>query len=83
MIPLWDRRQPSVLILDNDYNTRPCVTTDICFPYCNIATKSYHYSSTSIVCVLQAKPENSSSHARFCVCIPFSELCPGNADRND
>ena len=39
---------------------------------------SYHYNSTDIVCVLQAKPEHSFSHARS---IAFREFCwPGNAD---
>ena len=42
---------------------------------------SYHYKSTDIVCVSQAKPEHSFSHARSCVYIVFSEFCwPGNAD---
>ena len=42
---------------------------------------SYHYKGTDIVCVLQAKPEHSSSHARSCIYIAFSEFCrSGNAD---
>ena len=41
----------------------------------------YHYNSTDIVCVSQAKPEHSFSHARSCVYIAFSEFGqPGNAD---
>ena len=41
----------------------------------------YHYNGTDIVCVSQAKPEHSFSHARSCVYIAFSEFCqPGNAD---
>ena len=41
----------------------------------------YHYNSTDIVCVSQAKPELSFSHARCCVYIAFSKFCqPGNAD---
>ena len=42
---------------------------------------SYHYNSTDIVGVSQARPEHSFSHARSCVYIAFSEFChPGNAD---
>ena len=33
----------------------------------------YHYNSSYIVCVLQAKPEHSFSPARSCVYIAFSE----------
>ena len=41
---------------------------------------SYH-NGTDIVCVSQAKPEHSFSHARSCVYIAFSEFFqPGNAD---
>ena len=41
----------------------------------------YHYNSTDIVCVLQAKPGHSFSHARSCVYIAFSKFFwPGNAD---
>ena len=41
----------------------------------------YHYNGTDIVCVSQAKPEHSCSHARSCVYIAFSEFCqPDNAD---
>ena len=41
----------------------------------------YHYNSTDIVCVPQAKPEHSFSHCRSCVYIAFSEFCqPDNAD---
>ena len=39
----------------------------------------YHYNGTDIVYVLQAKPEHSFSHARYC--IAFSEFYqPDNAD---
>ena len=42
---------------------------------------SYHYNGTDIVCLLQAKPEHSFSHARSCVYIAFREFCrPCNAD---
>ena len=41
----------------------------------------YHYNGIDIVCVSQAKPKNSFSHARSCVYIAFSEFCqPDNAD---
>ena len=41
----------------------------------------YHYNGTDIVCVSQAKPEHSFSHAKSCVYIAFSEFCqPDNAD---
>ena len=42
---------------------------------------SYHYNITDIVCVSQAKPEHSFSHARSCAYIAFNGFCwPGNAD---
>ena len=43
--------------------------------YCNKASynsmSSYHYNRTDIVCVSQANPEHSFSHARSCVYIVF------------
>ena len=42
---------------------------------------SYQYNGTDIVCVSQAKPEHSFSHARSYVYIAFNEFCwSGNAD---
>ena len=40
-----------------------------------------HYNGTGAVCVSQAKPEHSFSHASSCVYIVFREFCQlGNAD---
>ena len=42
---------------------------------------SYHYNGIDMVCMLQAKPEHSFSHARSCVYVAFREFYqPGNAD---
>ena len=42
---------------------------------------SYHYNGTDIVCVSQAKPDHSFSHAKYCVHIALSEFSqPSNAD---
>ena len=68
-----------VAILDS--NTHPCVIIGIYSTPTVIKLQFNVFNGTDIVCVLQAKPEHSFSHARSCVYIAFSEFCwPGNTD---